>query len=330
MSRFGGIVVKLSSKSRYPYVVRRNPYEWSVHIAYERRIYRAFSKVGSARPDLSEVVFEIAAFASRRNRDHFAVGFVGAENLRSVLPGGQEFQTWQRCSKFKPEKGPLQLLADVVVAAAIARRRRRLSAILGPMGPFDQDLTGQNVVENTAATRPEKHFVGMLASDSYGPDMESAGQRQLAGSTWLPAEGDWDALCALGFAKGDPVPGDPLFVEATTPAGWIRQSTDNAMCVEILDERGLPRVGIFYKAAFYDRDAHFWIIDVGAHVASCTLRRTEAPVEVPAQWGLLTGAEKAAACEHLRQVGADRWSVTSDELWERAKQLLPMLSDARE
>lgn len=324
MMRLSAVVARLSSKRRYPYVVRCNPYLWSVHSAYERRIYRAFAALDAANPDFAEVVLEIAAFESRRNDDHF-VGFVGAENLRLVVPGGDYFRMWQRCSKFEPEKGPLQLVADVVVAVAVARRRRRLSTMLSPLGPFDQDPDDQNGVENTAAARPEKHFVGMLASDSYGPDMEAAGQRQLAGSSWLPAEGDWDALPVLGFTKGDPVTGDPLFVQAVMPAGWIRQATDSAMGMEILDERGLPRVGIFYKAAFYDRGAHFWIIDVGAHVASCALRRTQTPVEMPAQWELLTGAEKAAACEHLRQVAADRWSVTSDELWERAKQLLALL-----
>lgn len=194
----------------------------------------------------------------------------------------------------------------------------------------ERESTQTGGVENSSAQRPEEHLVGLLASNSYVPDMEAAGQQQLVGSSRLPAEGNWDGLGALGFVKGDPVAGDPLFVEATVPVAWVRRSTDHSMHSEIFDDRGLPRVGIFYKAAFYDRSAHFWIIDVGAHVVSSALNKDTGPVEVPSQWDLLTVEEKTSACEHLRGWTADRWSVTSDELWERAKQLCALLCDPNE
>lgn len=185
-------------------------------------------------------------------------------------------------------------------------------------------------VENSSARPLEEHLVGLIVSDSYVPDMEASGQQQLVGSSRLPAEGDWDGLVALGFVKGDPVAGDPLFVEATAPVAWVRRSMDHSLHSEIFDDRGLPRVGIFYKAAFYDRSAHFWIIDVGAHVVSSALNKDTGPVEVPSQWDLLTVDEKISACEHLRGLTADRWSVISDEHWERAKQLCALLCDPNE
>jgi hypothetical protein len=48
---------------------------------------------------------------------------------------------------------------------------------------------------------------------------------------------------------------DDLFVEVELPEGWKKQATDHSMWSHLLDENGLKRASIFYKAAFYDRDS---------------------------------------------------------------------------
>ena len=49
--------------------------------------------------------------------------------------------------------------------------------------------------------------------------------------------------------------GDPLFVTASLPKGWKIVPTDHSMWSRLLDDKGRERASIFYKAAFYDRDA---------------------------------------------------------------------------
>ena len=62
---------------------------------------------------------------------------------------------------------------------------------------------------------------------------------------------------AMGVEFGDAV--DPLFRTAVLPHGWKLKPTDHAMWSKLVDERGRTRASMFYKAAFYDRDAfiHF-------------------------------------------------------------------------
>ena len=98
--------------------------------------------------------------------------------------------------------------------------------------------------------------------------MERDGQQQLVNSDRLPADihgdrGEWEAL---GFTFGDPDPDDPMFLPATLPPGWHREGSDHAMWSYITDTLGRKRVGIFYKAAFYDRSAHMSLIGLGRYV----------------------------------------------------------------
>lgn len=58
----------------------------------------------------------------------------------------------------------------------------------------------------------------------------------------------------LGFAFGEIL--DDLFISCTYPDGWTKERTDHAMWSHLLDANGSKRASIFYKAAFYDRDAH--------------------------------------------------------------------------
>lgn len=50
---------------------------------------------------------------------------------------------------------------------------------------------------------------------------------------------------------------DDLFVKAELPEGWTKEPLDHSMWSDILDGDGSKRGSIFYKGAFYDRQAHF-------------------------------------------------------------------------
>lgn len=165
-------------------------------------------------------------------------------------------------------------------------------------------------VENTGRRSPLENLVGMMGAgiDAYITGMECAGQEQLVKSDQLPAEAHgfttrwgedaWPEYEALGFVKGDPVEGDPLFVHATLPPGWSRQGSQHAMGSYIVDERGLQRVSVFYKAAFYDRVASMSMVDPGTQLATEAVYGDD-EVAVPQQWPVLTDDERAAFRRHL-------------------------------
>lgn len=92
---------------------------------------------------------------------------------------------------------------------------------------------------------------------------EAAGQASFVSSDVLPARGpsnrpvlEEDALiAALGIEWGELLPDDPLFRYAKLPPGWSKRPTEHSMWSEIVDEHGVVRADVFYKAAFYDRKA---------------------------------------------------------------------------
>lgn len=84
---------------------------------------------------------------------------------------------------------------------------------------------------------------------------EAQGQQNLVQSTALPIKGDWEVLERWGVIQGDKI--DDLFCHCTLPDGWAKAPTDHSMWSSLVDTRGLIRASIFYKAAFYDRDAFF-------------------------------------------------------------------------
>ncbi len=108
-------------------------------------------------------------------------------------------------------------------------------------------------------TRDQDPVVNLVTAMGEGgiEAQEAQGQQQLVESQQLPAKGDWEALRKLGVKRGDPVEGDDLFVNAELPAGWEKRATDHSMWSEILNKEGEKVASIFYKAAFYDRDAFF-------------------------------------------------------------------------
>ena len=107
-----------------------------------------------------------------------------------------------------------------------------------------------------------------LASMGLGVDpsqsiteQEARGQKSLVNSDQIPikfnghpnGEGQ---LTEMGFTLGEKDP-DPkgLFRDATLPEGWKKEGSEHDMWSSIVDSKGVKRLSIFYKAAFYDRDA---------------------------------------------------------------------------
>ncbi len=83
---------------------------------------------------------------------------------------------------------------------------------------------------------------------------EAAGQAALVGTRdLLPRDCPREQLEALGFVFGEDA--DDLFVNVTLPKGWRKKATDHSMWSDLLDDKGVKRGSIFYKAAFYDRSA---------------------------------------------------------------------------
>lgn len=140
---------------------------------------------------------------------------------------------------------------------------------------------------------------------------ESMGQVQLVMSDVLPRRiigAERSDFERLGFVFGAPVEGDPLFVHATLPAGWMKRATTHPMTSEIVDEKGRRRVHIFYKAAFYDRDANMSLEAPVIHTVRCSIQ------ELPnggwrVTWGLGEARMSetktaAAALKRARRVSA--------------------------
>lgn len=91
---------------------------------------------------------------------------------------------------------------------------------------------------------------------------EAAGQAKLAKSAdRLPLDINYpqgvthaQVAAATGIEFGNGV--DKIFIEATLPDGWKIVPTSHAMWSDLVDDKGQKRAGIFYKAAFYDYNAH--------------------------------------------------------------------------
>ncbi|HEV2375179.1 MAG TPA: hypothetical protein VGS19_23845 [Streptosporangiaceae bacterium] len=160
---------------------------------------------------------------------------------------------------------------------------------------------------------PAEQALFLLGSMGDGPGapierMERDGQRQLVNSDRLPAKfnsGTRAQFEALGFTFGEPDSRDPLFVPATLPEGWKREDTDHAMWSYLLDQHGRQRVGIFYKAAFYDRAAFMNLEGVRSYVQKHV--EYDGPLVITDEWA--TRETVATALADLRD----------DQLAEAAK-----------
>lgn len=127
-------------------------------------------------------------------------------------------------------------------------------------------------VTNTEKLDPLLLLAG-IAARGQGPAiefMEARGQEEFVASAVLPVDlrPSPEAFEEAGFKLGDAVEGDPLFRAVELPPGWTRKATDHSMWSHIVDEQGRKRVSVFYKAAFYDRNAH-------ARIEPASLKREE-------------------------------------------------------
>lgn len=90
------------------------------------------------------------------------------------------------------------------------------------------------------------------------------GQDQLINSSQkkisqLPVRGNGCDAGAFYEANGFNIIGtssnDSLFIDVEMPEGWVVKKTDHHMWSELFCPEGKKKATIFYKAAFYDRDA---------------------------------------------------------------------------
>lgn len=119
----------------------------------------------------------------------------------------------------------------------------------------------KNKPEDTSKRSPSFHLLGVMThgSSDYITGMEAAGQTELVNSESLPtdvSEKDRAIMERWGFCFGEPFKDDPLFMPASLPVGWRKIASDHDMWSYVVDELGRERVGVFYKAAFYDRKAN--------------------------------------------------------------------------
>lgn len=157
---------------------------------------------------------------------------------------------------------------------------------------------------------------------------EAQGQREVLQATTLPSDtrGRDAEFEALGFTFGAVVEGDRLFRETTLPDGWAKQGTDHSMHTVIVDERGIARVSVFYKAASYDRRADMSVLNVGFRFANEWIYGDEDPELNP----LFTEAELADAREEAESYierAKDHPDIYGDRV-PRAEAMLKAL-DAR-
>lgn len=108
----------------------------------------------------------------------------------------------------------------------------------------------------------EVFFEALVTGDTGRAVMnqEKRGQGDFNSSDVLPKDlrdCTREQLEQLGFVFGEDV--DDLFVKAKLPAGWQKRGTEHSMWSEIADDKGRVRGQVFYKAAFYDRNAHMFL-----------------------------------------------------------------------
>lgn len=178
-------------------------------------------------------------------------------------------------------------------------------------------------IEDTTKRDPLLHVAGAWDKPGrYIEEMESAGGAQFqAAAELMPADGPWSELVELGFAEPEPTD-DKLFVRTRLPEGWKKCSLDDPRGGQIVDERGVPRVGTFYKAASYDRKADCHLIAVGHHFATQGIYGDESPAR-PELWDRLTAEERAdylADLDHYLKKAEEYPSIYADRV-ERVRAL---------
>lgn len=157
--------------------------------------------------------------------------------------------------------------------------------------------------------------MGPGGSDQAIAEQERAGQAQLVNSEQLPTDLNGDGQAdfeALGFDFGDVTPGDSLFRAATLPDGWKREASDHDMWSYVVDQLGRRRVGVFYKAAFYDRKAHMNLVTLDGYVSECQYHDRD--VITDATWATPAAVAEAARRHAQRAQGSiDDWTRIAED-----------------
>lgn len=119
----------------------------------------------------------------------------------------------------------------------------------------------KRTVPNTSEENPLIMLAAAMGESMAGRDpsnaileQEKGGQCDLVNSTQIPIprQKDREALETMGVVFHDQ---EDLFVHVDLPEGWKKVATDHSMWSNLLDDKGRCRASMFYKAAFYDRDA---------------------------------------------------------------------------
>lgn len=94
-------------------------------------------------------------------------------------------------------------------------------------------------------------------------EQEKRGQDELCNSCQLPTKlsstlsiAAEEYYEALGIKVLRESKGDKLFYDVVMPKDWSIQHTEHSMWSNLVDNKNRIRATIFYKAAFYDRDAY--------------------------------------------------------------------------
>jgi len=97
----------------------------------------------------------------------------------------------------------------------------------------------------------------LLAATPGGVEaQEKVGQTMFVANDTLPHKFNFckkEDFEKMGIVFGEKE--DDLFSKVALPAGWKKLPTDHSMWSRLVDHKGRERASIFYKAAFYDRDA---------------------------------------------------------------------------
>ena len=134
-----------------------------------------------------------------------------------------------------------------------------------PKGLRDRQLEEQimrNPAGLTAALGGDMRNA-IIAGEPGGIEaQEKAGQESFVSSDRLPIRGlnergMKDYLIGQGFVFGEPLRGqDAIFIQCKLAPGWEKRASDHSMWSYLHDPQGRQRASIFFKAAFYDYDAH--------------------------------------------------------------------------
>lgn len=206
------------------------------------------------------------------------------------------------------------------------------------------DRQRRRITDTTKETLSEGGALGFLAA-SMGSggvaraieEQEAQGQHELVNSMQLPRQMGYDANDRAAYEKlgfkfaeekpGEQLKGDKLFIDAALPEGWKKVRTDHSMWSNIVDTKGRVRVTVFYKAAFYDRDAHMGLV---SRFTTKTLRSEYDPAVPKERDGevvfmdLATGKElfSAGAKREGKDPVTGEWVSPSDDCRAFAKQYL--------